>query len=110
MSKGATARASCDLSLVDRATGEPVPVHATKEPWVFKYGDISMFFPQTASMDRDELEGSPYLAGDRITIHCDVTVIKEARVSSVDGFGTLTKLGAMARCWQLKRGWGWGRH
>ena len=68
MSAGATARASCDLGLVDRATGLAATVHATAEPRVFTYGEQSMFFPETAFMGRAELEASPYLADDRLTI------------------------------------------
>jgi hypothetical protein len=112
MSAGATARASCDLGLVDRATGLPATVHATAEPRAFTYGEQSMFFPETVFMGRAELEASPYLADDRLTIRCAVTVIKEPRVSSAAsaaatgfGFVRLTSLGAMASCcWpQLRR-------
>ncbi|RLM62149.1 hypothetical protein C2845_PM14G05690 [Panicum miliaceum] len=108
MSEGATARASCDLGLVDRATGRPAMVHATAEPRVFTYGEQSMFYPEAAFMGRAELEASPYLADDRLTIRCAVTVIKEPRVSASAagglGFGRLTSLGVMASCWpQLRR-------
>ena len=113
MSAGATARASCDLGLVDRATGLPATVHATAKPRAFTYGEQSMFFPETAFMGRAELEASPYLADDRLTIRCAVTVVKEPWVSASAGAGAgglgfvgrLTSLGAMASCcWpQLSR-------
>ncbi|RLN04692.1 hypothetical protein C2845_PM13G06440 [Panicum miliaceum] len=109
MSDGAAARASCDLGLVNRATGLATTVHATAEPRVFKYGEQSMFYPEVAFMGCVELEASPYLADDRLTIRCTVTVIRKPRVSAsaaggLGGFGRRTSLGAMASCWpQLRR-------
>ncbi|CAO2187499.1 unnamed protein product [Urochloa humidicola] len=80
LSKGATVRASCDLGLIHPATGLSVTVHTTAEPRVFKYGEASMYYPRTAFLDRAELEASPYLVDDWLSIHCVVTVIKKPRV------------------------------
>ncbi|RLM61275.1 hypothetical protein C2845_PM14G05680 [Panicum miliaceum] len=52
----------------------------TPEPREFSYGDPSMYFPHSGFMRRAELEDSPLLRDDRLTIHCDVTVIKEPLV------------------------------
>ncbi|CAL5011147.1 unnamed protein product [Urochloa decumbens] len=80
-SKGAKVRASCDLSLVDKTTGSPWLVLRMPEPREFKYGDTSMYFPESAFMDHAMLEASPaYLRDDRLVIQCDVTVIKDPRL------------------------------
>jgi speckle-type POZ protein len=87
MSKGAKVRASCDLGLVDHTTGLPSSVHRTPEPREFRYGDDSMFFPQTeAFMDCAQLEASAYLQDDRLTIHCDIAVIQKPSVSTTNMF------------------------
>ncbi|KAG2577547.1 hypothetical protein PVAP13_6NG104900 [Panicum virgatum] len=82
LSKGAKVRASCGLSLVDQATGLPSPTatHRTPEPLEFSYGDPTMYFPHTGFISRAELEDSTSLRDDRLTIHCDVTVIKQPLV------------------------------
>lgn len=87
LSEGAAVRATCALGLVHPATGLPATVHSTAEPRVFKYGDLSMYFPHGAFLDRAELEASSYLVDDRLTIHCAVTVIKEPRVSFAPAAG-----------------------
>jgi hypothetical protein len=89
LSEGATVRATCALGLVHPATGLPATVHSTAEPRVFKYGDLSMYFPHGAFLDRGELEASSYLVDDRLTIHCAVSVIKEPRVSSAPAAGVV---------------------
>jgi speckle-type POZ protein len=82
LSKGGKVRASCALSLVDHTTGLPSPTAArrTPEPLEFSYGGPSMYLPHTGFMPRAELEDSPFLRDDRLTIHCDVTVIKRPLV------------------------------
>ena len=75
-------RASCDLRLVNPATGAAVPVH----PSLVGVRELD---PDTDSgarvchcmcIGRGELEGT-YLRDDRLTIECVVTVRKEPRVS-----------------------------
>ncbi|KAL6843199.1 hypothetical protein ACP4OV_026912 [Aristida adscensionis] len=81
-SKGATACASCDLRLVDRATGLPASVVAMP-PRDFCHGGASRIAPTEGDFKRrSELEASPYLRGDRLTIECVVTVLREPRVSA----------------------------
>ncbi|CAL5007510.1 unnamed protein product [Urochloa decumbens] len=80
LTQGAKVRASCDLSLIDYATGAPSSVSWT-EPRIFVFGEHSSFAPQDPYfMDRGELESSAFLHDDRLTIQCDVTVYKEPRV------------------------------
>ncbi|KAG0522989.1 hypothetical protein BDA96_07G084900 [Sorghum bicolor] len=89
MSKGAKVLASCDLGLVDHTTGLPSSFHRTPEPREFRYGDGSMYFPQTtaaAFMDSAQLEASAYLHDDRLTIHCDIAVIKKPSVFTGNTF------------------------
>ncbi|TVU42694.1 hypothetical protein EJB05_09114, partial [Eragrostis curvula] len=84
LSKGAQVRASCDISLIDHRTGKPSTAHKT-QPRMFKYGDLSMFYPQTAMfIDCNELQASAYLLDDCLTIQCCVTVISEPVVPPSD--------------------------
>lgn len=45
-----------------------------------------MHFPQTGFMDRAQLEASAYLRDDRLTIHCDIAVIKRPSVVFTNTF------------------------
>ncbi|CAL5007477.1 unnamed protein product [Urochloa decumbens] len=82
LSKGTRARAGCDLSLIDQTTGLPTSVRKT-DLRVFNYADGTRFAPQTGSfMSRSQLEASPYLRDDHLTIQCIVTVSKEPQVSA----------------------------
>ncbi|KAJ1267830.1 hypothetical protein BS78_07G087900 [Paspalum vaginatum] len=71
MSKDTKARAGCDLSLVDQATG------------VFSSYYLSRFAPQTGCfMNRSNFKASPYLRDEHLTIHCTTTVRKQPQVSA----------------------------
>ncbi|KAG2582504.1 BTB/POZ and MATH domain-containing protein 2-like [Panicum virgatum] len=75
-------RASCDLRLVNPATGAAVSVHpslvAVRE--LDPDADGGARVCHCMCIGRGELEG-PYLRDDRLTIECVVTVRKEPRVS-----------------------------
>lgn len=81
LSKGAVARASCDLRLVDLTTRLSSSVYKT-EPRVFNQNDGSRMAPQEGDFKRrSELEASAYLWDDHLRIECVITVLKEPRVS-----------------------------
>ncbi|KAF7068391.1 hypothetical protein CFC21_074163 [Triticum aestivum] len=74
MSKGAKVRGSCDLRLVDQSTGMSASVHKT---------ELRTFDP--AGLSRGDVE-SAFLANDRLTIECIVTVIEEPCVTESKPF------------------------
>ncbi|PUZ49984.1 hypothetical protein GQ55_6G022900 [Panicum hallii var. hallii] len=77
-SKDARAWACFDLRLLDRATGLSRSVRRAAEPVVFDYSAPHRKCKgkrgARALMLRSELEASPYLRGDRLTIECVVDV------------------------------------
>ncbi|TVU42592.1 hypothetical protein EJB05_09010, partial [Eragrostis curvula] len=82
LDKDTKVRASCDIMLVNQTTGQPTFVSKT-ELKIFNSSDKSRFAPQSSQfMNRSELEASPYLRNDRLTIHCSVTVWKKPHVSN----------------------------
>ncbi|XBI88218.1 hypothetical protein VPH35_026205 [Triticum aestivum] len=85
MSKGAKVRGSCDLRLVDQSTGMSASVHKT-ELRTFDPAGLSRFAPLTSNFkNRGDVE-SAFLANDRLTIECIVTVIEEPCVTESKPF------------------------
>ncbi|CAO2201025.1 unnamed protein product [Urochloa humidicola] len=83
LSKGAEARASCDLRLVDLTTGVSSSV-SKSGPRMFYQKDSSRMAPRGGYFKkRSELEGSTYLLDDHLRIECVLTVLKEPVVSEV---------------------------
>ncbi|XP_022685481.1 BTB/POZ and MATH domain-containing protein 3 [Setaria italica] len=78
----ARAWARFDLRLLDRATGLSRSVHRAAAPVVFDYSAAHKKCKgkrgARAFMPRAELEASPYLRGDRLTIECVVDVVVAA--------------------------------
>ncbi|CAN6350425.1 unnamed protein product [Urochloa humidicola] len=78
-SKDARAWARFDLRLLDRATGLSRSVRRAAAPVVFDYSAAHKKCKgkrgARAFMLRSELEASPYLRGDRLTIECVVDVV-----------------------------------
>ncbi|KAF0900455.1 hypothetical protein E2562_032063 [Oryza meyeriana var. granulata] len=82
LSKGAVAHASCDLRLIDQATGLPSSAVNRTAPRLFNQNDRSRFAPENCRFAmRSELESSANLCGDQLSIECIVTVIKDPQVS-----------------------------
>lgn len=84
--KDAKVRASFQLSLVD-VTGRSPP-HTMAETHDFDSGRKSFFSGFYRFKERSELEASPYLHDDRLTIECVITILKDARsfVNDVKAF------------------------
>ncbi|KAF7036127.1 hypothetical protein CFC21_046875 [Triticum aestivum] len=80
VSKKAKVRATFELSLVD-ITGSTPPRTMRTVDAEFDSGDRTCF-GHPEFMRKSELEASPYLRGDRLTIECAITICKEAPVSS----------------------------
>ncbi|XP_051201251.1 BTB/POZ and MATH domain-containing protein 2 [Lolium perenne] len=85
---GATARASCDLRLVNQDTGLPKSILSSAAPAMFNYGYNCRFFPeQGAAIVRSLLEQkeSGYIKDDSLMIECVLTVIKQSEVVKTKG-------------------------
>jgi speckle-type POZ protein len=75
---GGEVRALLELKLVEEASALSLLVVSKGTPLVFKTG-ILMGCQKLKK--KSELEASPYLRDDRLVIECEITVIKEPRVT-----------------------------
>uniref|UniRef100_A0A0E0ASE6 BTB domain-containing protein n=1 Tax=Oryza glumipatula TaxID=40148 RepID=A0A0E0ASE6_9ORYZ len=89
MSENAKAMAFYTLGLVDPVTGEIRCNWSRSSPRLFDSSDSSRFGPRSPLfIPRSdlEMEESGYIVNDRLTVECEVTVIKGPQVSRTIGY------------------------
>ncbi|KAI4968164.1 hypothetical protein ZWY2020_005276 [Hordeum vulgare] len=86
MSKGAKVRGSCDLRLVDQITGLSASMHKTGLRTFDPADHLGRFAPHIRYFKKRGDVESAFVANDRLTIECIVTVIKEPQVTETKAF------------------------